>query len=531
MDNRNTKSLLSTASPIMLDSKGRFSFKRISPHNLRVLESPLVIKEGGLVATQKQLPDSRKGKEVTSASFKLLKSPLPVSWFGANDKEASSSKSSFVDILKKDKEIDKANVNISNQIISSNFNNSNVWNKKPHIKINWNENPDVIGDLNIVKMDMDKEKSNIHVLSKSLVVKILVKDLPFSKSAIELRKQWKKFGGFHLTILGLDWLLCSFQTHEAMEEVLNGGPWFVGGLVVGLDKWSPNFSPSSLEGVSSPIWVRLPHLPLHCWDESNITRIVSRIGTPLLLDGNMFRWGRREFARACIRVNLNSKLPSGIWVEGLHGKFFQKFEYENLSSLCFKCGRIGHIDSVCPNVVIPIDYEIPFGPWMQVQFKNKKNSRKYQLKSRIFSDAEKFGLGCRNEETVNATPEEIELSLKNGNVSKQMSDPVEGAGQIEGNARFKEGEEVVVNQNFKISKDFRDSIFESNSFKILAEVDNLNAGLLGDSSTYQNSNYKVDDMAFSPTNSSNLKAENVEKLNPSTINPYHVPLLENGLNF
>ncbi|PKU72700.1 RNA exonuclease 1 [Dendrobium catenatum] len=340
MDDRNTKSFLSTATPIMLDSKGRFSFKRISPHNFWDLESPLVIKEGGLIAKHKPLLESGKGKDVISVLDKIPKSPLSVIISGANDNEASSSGISFIDILKNDKGIDNGNVNIKNPIISSRLDNSNVWIKKPHIKINLSNIHDDIEDANVVKLDMEKEKSNIQVLSNSLVVKILGKNLPFSKCAIEVRKQWMKYGGFHITLLGLDWLLCSFQSHEAMEEVLNGGPWFIGGFVVGLDKWSPNFSPNSLDGVSCPIWVRLPHLPLHCWDESNITRIASRIGTPLLLDGNMFRWGRREFAKAYIRVNLNSKLPSGIWVEGLHGRFIQKFEYENLSSLRFKCGRI-----------------------------------------------------------------------------------------------------------------------------------------------------------------------------------------------
>ncbi|KAI0529105.1 hypothetical protein KFK09_001652 [Dendrobium nobile] len=46
---------------------------------------------------------------------------------------------------------------------------------------------------------------------------------------------------------------------DAIEEVLNGGPWYVGGFVIGLDKWTPNFSPHSLDGISSPIWkVRRP---------------------------------------------------------------------------------------------------------------------------------------------------------------------------------------------------------------------------------------------------------------------------------
>ncbi|PKU60516.1 hypothetical protein MA16_Dca028500 [Dendrobium catenatum] len=107
----------------------------------------------------------------------------------------------------------------------------------------------------------------------------------------------------------------------------------------------------------------------------------------------MFRWGRREFARACIRINLNSKLPCGIWIEGLNGRFYQKVEYENLSSICFKCGRIGHKDFVCPNSnnINLADKEVPsnsslhdeisLGPWMHVKFKKKKSQKILSNKS------------------------------------------------------------------------------------------------------------------------------------------------------
>ncbi|PKU82589.1 hypothetical protein MA16_Dca017522 [Dendrobium catenatum] len=68
-----------------------------------------------------------------------------------------------------------------------------------------------------------------------------------------------------------------------------------------------------------------------------------------------------------------------------------------------------------------------------------------------------------------------------------MSDPVEVAGfkcQIEENADFKERDEVAVNQKFKFNinqLDSRESAFESNSFNALADVDNMDAGLLEDS--------------------------------------------------
>ncbi|KAI0496428.1 hypothetical protein KFK09_022744 [Dendrobium nobile] len=62
-----------------------------------------------------------------------------------------------------------------------------------------------------------------------------------------------------------------------MESILIGGPWYVQCHVVGMDKWSPSFSPSSLNEISAPLWIRLPNLPLQCWDEINICRIASQV--------------------------------------------------------------------------------------------------------------------------------------------------------------------------------------------------------------------------------------------------------------
>ncbi|KAL0921288.1 hypothetical protein M5K25_008347 [Dendrobium thyrsiflorum] len=45
------------------------------------------------------------------------------------------------------------------------------------------------------------------------------------------------------------------------EAVLTGGPWFVHGHIIGLDKWSPSFSPSSMKSLTSLVWIRMPQLP------------------------------------------------------------------------------------------------------------------------------------------------------------------------------------------------------------------------------------------------------------------------------
>ncbi|KAI0493903.1 hypothetical protein KFK09_024030 [Dendrobium nobile] len=132
-----------------------------------------------------------------------------------------------------------------------------------------------------------------------------------------------------------------------MEAVLSGGPWFLNGHIVGMEKWTPKLSPMYMKGLTSPIWVKMTHLPLHYWDEKNIARIASMIGKPLILDGNLFQWGRREFARVCMRVKIDQSLPLRVWVKSISRRFFQKVEYEKIASFFYHCGMIGHDKAEC----------------------------------------------------------------------------------------------------------------------------------------------------------------------------------------
>ncbi|KAI0499483.1 hypothetical protein KFK09_017687 [Dendrobium nobile] len=155
-----------------------------------------------------------------------------------------------------------------------------AWSRPQRIKINFDPNSTVMSSDGIaVRLNTDQEITNSRTLPNSILLKVLGKNIPLSICSIELRKHWNRFGNFHLTSLGMNWILCSFKTVTAMDEVLSGGPWYIGGHIVGLDKWSPSFSPLSLKGLSAPVWIRFPHLPLHCWDEINIAMIASRIAT------------------------------------------------------------------------------------------------------------------------------------------------------------------------------------------------------------------------------------------------------------
>ncbi|KAL0925365.1 hypothetical protein M5K25_003688 [Dendrobium thyrsiflorum] len=284
----------------------------------------------------------------------------------------------------------KGNINVTNLDFGSNFTDEG----------------------SVVKILASKELENSSKLRKSLVIKVFGNNISFQIIAMELRRQWSQFGKFHLTMLGLGWVLCAFEETERLEEVLANGPWFVRGNIIGMDRWSPSFSPLSLKGISAPVWIRMPNLPLQCWDEINVCRIASLVGKPYLLDGNMFQWNRREFARICVRLDLDSKLSLGVWVEGCSGKFFQKIEYEKIPNLCFNCGKIGHLNTHCPllagqstSVGRSISDEIEdrgaqgndsggggYGPWVHVNFRNNKikNQRSKFVWKRNYGNGKKI---------------------------------------------------------------------------------------------------------------------------------------------
>ncbi|KAI0515987.1 hypothetical protein KFK09_008658 [Dendrobium nobile] len=182
----------------------------------------------------------------------------------------------------------------------------NPWSKKPYIKLDFKEEDRVLSnDGKEVRLSEENEILNSNKLLNSLVIKVFGKELPSHMMAWEVRRQWSQFGHFHFTSLGRGWFLCSFNSLEMVEVVLSDGPWFVNGHIVSMDKWSTDFSPLSMKGLTSPIWKRMPHLLLQCWDVVNVARISSMIGKPLMLDGNMFQWRRREFAREPIVVASN----------------------------------------------------------------------------------------------------------------------------------------------------------------------------------------------------------------------------------
>ncbi|KAL0293373.1 UNVERIFIED_CONTAM: Transposon TX1 uncharacterized protein [Sesamum angustifolium] len=103
-----------------------------------------------------------------------------------------------------------------------------------------------------------------------------------------------------------------FENVAAMEEVIEGGPWLYLGQPIVLQKWEPGMVLRKLKHTEVPIWIKLRHLPVELWTTEGLSTVASGIGRPLYPDAITRACTRLDFARVCVMLNVNSKLPKHV---------------------------------------------------------------------------------------------------------------------------------------------------------------------------------------------------------------------------
>uniref|UniRef100_A0A2N9G3W3 CCHC-type domain-containing protein n=1 Tax=Fagus sylvatica TaxID=28930 RepID=A0A2N9G3W3_FAGSY len=225
----------------------------------------------------------------------------------------------------------------------------------------------------------------------SLIVKVFGRSVGYVFLVNKLKIMWKSSGNFSCVDLGLGFFLIRFETKEGFEEVLKGGPWFIGEHFLSLRPWVPNFRASEASVSSIAVWVRLPELPVEYYHKDSLFQIGSGLGPVLRVDINIAARTRVRFVRLCIQLDIDKPLTRTVRV----GKTRLAVIYEGVSLLCFHCGKIGHRREWCPTRT-PEETEIPvaneqskleeedkpkgFGPWMIV------SRRKRQTKPAVLRD-------------------------------------------------------------------------------------------------------------------------------------------------
>lgn len=128
---------------------------------------------------------------------------------------------------------------------------------------------------------------------------------------------------------------------------LSGGPWRAFGSYLMVQAWSPEFDLLKDERVTTPVWVRLSHIPVNFYHKTILMGIAKGLGRPIKVDLTTLKFERTRYARICVEVNLNKPLNGTMMVNG--ERYF--VSYEVISSICSTCGIYEHLAHACPQNV------------------------------------------------------------------------------------------------------------------------------------------------------------------------------------
>ncbi|KAI0488613.1 hypothetical protein KFK09_028452 [Dendrobium nobile] len=211
-------------------------------------------------------------------------------------------------------------------------------------KLSSSSLPDDLLDFNEVHVKVAEDEWSLSLIGYSIGRR------PYYESLLSaIRKLWKLKGTMKLLSLSDGFFMQRFSALEDFEMALNGGVWFFLGKPFVLQKWAPNFKPVREEFSSIPIWFKILDLPLPCWTPEGISRIATKIGTPIAVDDLTADKTRLTYAHVCVQVTKDCLYPETIPITILGEPFSLKIQYEWKPMPCEFCGSIVHSPEFCPS--------------------------------------------------------------------------------------------------------------------------------------------------------------------------------------
>ena len=130
-----------------------------------------------------------------------------------------------------------------------------------------------------------------------------------------------------------------FESAEDRDLIFRNGPYFMGPQGLYLNKWTPNLDPSQDVPSAVLVWVRLPFLPLHCWNIESLVIIGNKLSRYI---DRPERKDQFFCTRICVEVDLKIGLPKAIQLIVADWSYTQELDYEQISFKCRFCHGYGH---------------------------------------------------------------------------------------------------------------------------------------------------------------------------------------------
>lgn len=129
-------------------------------------------------------------------------------------------------------------------------------------------------------------------------------------------------------------------------------------------RWPSELALEEIRMEQIPIWVQISGLPLNMCMETSARRLAREVGEFLEMESLDLA---RGFMRVKISVDTTKPLVVERWVSRAGDiDSWIEFRYERLQEFCYKCGRIGHVNTGCSDPQ-PRSSEAGFGDWTRAK--------------------------------------------------------------------------------------------------------------------------------------------------------------------